>query len=280
MLHRSRELWYALLAMVLITSLYLWLVSRLGAAPAAGNLVGHGLGILGFVLMIATEILYSLRKRSRLARWGRMSSWLRFHIFTGLVGPYLVLLHTAWRFHGLAGIVTALTVVVVFSGIVGRYIYTAVPRTADGAEVEAPMLDRQMSELDAALERLSADSAVSVGPSSARLGAILGEPLVAAGDAAQPGVGLVLGRSVLEWQDRLRLWRQERRLAPTAREHVKELNRLLVRRRALERQVASLSAARRTLAAWHAVHIPIGMALFAAASVHVVAAIYYATLLK
>jgi len=280
MLHKSRELWVALLTMVGVTALYLWMVTRSGVAPAASNLVGHGLGILGSVLMLATETLYSLRKRSRLARWGRLSSWLRFHIFTGLVGPYLVLLHTSWRFHGLAGVVTALMVVVVLSGIVGRYIYTAVPRTADGAEVEAPLLERQMAEIEAALQRLSAGGTASAEPSSSRLAAALGAPLAAVGDTPQPGAGLVLGRAVLEWQDRLRFWRQERRLEPAARAHVKELDRLLVRRRAVERQVASLAAARRTLATWHAVHIPIGMALFAAAAVHIVAAIYYATLLK
>jgi len=88
--------------------------------------------IIGFILMLMTEILYSWRKRSRSARWGKMSNWLRFHIFTGLVGPYMVLLHTSWKFNGLAGIVLLLTVIIVLSGIVGRYIFTAIPRTADG----------------------------------------------------------------------------------------------------------------------------------------------------
>jgi hypothetical protein len=31
---------------------------------------------------------------------------------------------------------------------------------------------------------------------------------------------------------------------------------------------------------WHTLHVPIGLALFAAAIVHIVAAIYYATLLR
>ncbi|MFN2227194.1 MAG: hypothetical protein ACK2UY_12820, partial [Anaerolineae bacterium] len=127
MRRRSYELLYALVAVVLITAGYLALVSRLEEAPAASGLVGHGLGIAGFLLMLMTETLYSLRKRSRRARWGRTSSWLRFHIFTGLVGPYMVLLHTAWRFQGLAGLVALMTAVVVLSGFVGRYIYTAVP---------------------------------------------------------------------------------------------------------------------------------------------------------
>ena len=156
MQRRSYELWSALGAMVAITLLYLWAIARLDAVPPADDLFGHGLGIIGFFLMLTTETLYSLRKRSRRARWGRMSSWLRFHIFTGLVGPYMVLLHTSWRFHGLAGIVTALTVVVVLSGILGRYIYTAVPRTAEGVEVKAEELERQIAEIGARLERLGA----------------------------------------------------------------------------------------------------------------------------
>ncbi len=36
----------------------------------------------------------------------------------------------------------------------------------------------------------------------------------------------------------------------------------------------------RALALWHTVHIPIGVALFITAFVHIIAAIYYATLLR
>jgi hypothetical protein len=265
MLRRNRELWYALAAMVAITAVYLWVVGRSGVAPAASSLFGHGLGIAGIVLMLMTETLYSLRKRSRLAQWGRMSSWLRFHIFTGLVGPTMVLLHTAWTFRGLAGVVTALMVVVVFSGIVGRYIYTAVPRTAEGAEVEAADLERQIAQLSTELQGRS-------------MGSPLAPPLVQ--ETATAGPGLVLGRSFLALEDRRKLWRWERSLDPSARAQAREMNRLLLRRRALQRQVASLATARRTLATWHAVHIPIGMVLFAAAFFHAGAAFYYATLLK
>ena len=72
MKRRSRELWYALGAVVLITLVYVGVTAQLGAVPAAGNLFGHGLGILGFLLMLMTETLYSLRKRSRSARWSRV----------------------------------------------------------------------------------------------------------------------------------------------------------------------------------------------------------------
>jgi len=93
------------------------------------------IGVIGFVLMLITETLYSLRKRSRKGRWGSMRAWLKFHIFTGLVGPYMVLLHTSWKFNGLAGVTTLFTMIIVISGFIGRYIYTRIPRTLDGIEV-------------------------------------------------------------------------------------------------------------------------------------------------
>ena len=118
----NRELWLSFLAMGLITLVYLAVMVLLGGVPGASDFFGHSLGVLGFTLMLATETLYSLRKRSRLARWGKMAAGLQFHIFTGLVGPYLVLLHSAWKFNGLAGLVMLLTGVIVVSGFVGRSI--------------------------------------------------------------------------------------------------------------------------------------------------------------
>jgi hypothetical protein len=115
-----------------------------------------------------------------------MSDWLQVHIFTGLVGPFMVLLHTSWKFNGLAGIVTLGTIFIVVSGFVGRYIYTRIPRTAEGMELHSP---------------------------------------------------------------------------------------------AGETQSAALARARRMLAAWYAVHIPLGLALFIAAFFHISGALYYATLL-
>jgi hypothetical protein len=247
-------------------------VARLNAVPPASDLFGHGLGILGFLLMLMTETLYSLRKRSRRARWGRMSAWLRFHIFTGLVGPYMVLLHTSWKFNGLAGIVTALTFAVVISGIVGRYIYTAVPRTTDGTEVEAGELGREIAAAEAGLQRW-----LDTQPEAAQA---FFPHLDSLTSAPESGLSLVLGRAFKEWNHRLRWGRQVRRVKGVSRSQARELARLLRRQRALRRQQASLVMARRLLATWHAVHIPIGMVLFAAAFVHIGAAIYYATLLK
>jgi hypothetical protein len=116
-----------------------------------------------------------------------MKSWLQFHIFSGLVGPYMVLLHTSWKFSGLAGATTLLTIIIVVSGFIGRYIYTRIPRSLDGIEI------------------------------------------------TDPGA---------------------------------------------QAQAAVLARSRQMLSLWHAIHIPIGMALFTAAFIHIGAALTYVTLLR
>jgi hypothetical protein len=146
MLRGGRELWLAFLAGILITGAYGVVILITRKIPAAGELFGHMLGIFGFILMLMTETLYSLRKRTRSARWGRMSSWLQFHIFTGLVGPYMVLLHTSWKFNGIAGVTTLFTVIIVVSGFIGRYIYTRIPRTLDGLEIEGTLSESALRQ--------------------------------------------------------------------------------------------------------------------------------------
>jgi vacuolar-type H+-ATPase subunit I/STV1 len=224
-MERYRELIAALLAVVVITGFYATYVAAVNV-PAARGLVGHSLGVIGFVMMLMTEILYSLRKRAMHNPRGSMRSWLRFHIFTGIVGPYLVLLHAAWSFDGLAGLLTVIMAVVVTSGFIGRYIYTAVPRTADGVIVEAQELQAQLEE---------ARQAAAAGPTAA---------------AASHGADGARNRA--------------------ARRRLREI----------ERQMSALRWARRTLATWHAIHIPIGAAMFVTAGAHIVAAVYYATLLR
>src|SRR5512146_1894983 len=115
---KNEELWLALLICIALTGLYGWVIYLTRAVPAAGSLFGHWLGIIGFVLMLSTETLYSFRKRSHRARWGTMESWLKAHIITGLVGPFMVLLHSSWKFHGLAGAVSLLTLLIVLSGFI------------------------------------------------------------------------------------------------------------------------------------------------------------------
>jgi hypothetical protein len=265
----NRELWLSFTAIIAITLMYLFVVIMLGGIPGASDLFGHGIGIIGFILMLATEILYTLRKRSRTARWGKMSTWLQFHIFTGLVGPYMVLLHTSWKFNGLAGLVMLLTIIIVASGFLGRYIYTSVPRNVDGIEIEADELERQIRFVDNELQIwLSSRPDLYQALSSS-----IPSTTINSGDK------LVFGRAFEEWNARLKWWRLSGRMDKQARAQAKQLNELLKRERNLRRQLSSIALTRRLLGLWHAIHIPVGMALFTAAFIHIIAAIYYATLL-
>jgi len=267
----AKELWLAFIAILLITLMYLYVVINQGSIPAASDFFGHSLGVLGFTLMLMTETLYSRRKRSRQARWGRMSAWLQFHIFTGLVGPYMVFLHTAFNFKGLAGVVLLLTALIVISGFFGRYIYTAIPRTVDGTMIEAVEMEREIEFLERSIETWLGglpDSGEAI------------RPLLASGARDASQASLVLFRGFRELRARWR-WRTVRRqLGGIPHDRIKRLEQLVRERRWLRRQIASIGFARRLLGLWHTVHVPIGVALFTTATVHIVAAIYYASLLR
>ncbi|NPA30483.1 MAG: hypothetical protein GXO37_00610 [Chloroflexi bacterium] len=272
---RNPELWIAFILILLITFGYLLVVAYTGSIPAASDFFGHSLGVVGFVLMLMTETLYSLRKRSLSARWGRMSWWLRFHIVTGLVGPYLVLLHTAWKFQGLAGIVMLMVGIVVLSGFVGRYIYTAIPRTADGFEIEEAALERQIRRAEAELQRwLHAQD-----EATRRLAQRLAELDARLADPATPRAWLWT-RWWWEWRYRWAWWKENLRLGRAARQQARRIEALLAEKRRLQRQRQAAAVARRALGLWHAFHVPLGMAMFTLACIHITAALYYATLLR
>jgi hypothetical protein len=98
---------------------------------------GHGFGIIGTLMMIFGVAIYMIRKRSRkLFTFGYLKHWLEFHIFLCTVGPILVLYHTAFKFGGIVSVSFWSMVLVVLSGVVGRFIYIQIPRTIQGKEID------------------------------------------------------------------------------------------------------------------------------------------------
>jgi hypothetical protein len=235
--------------------------------PRPSSLGGLLLGSVGLLLMLATEILYSLRKRVRGFTRGPMSAWLEVHIFTGLVGAFLVLLHAGGKFHGLAGATALATVVIVASGFVGRYLYTAMPRTLDGAEVTVREMEEHIATLDQRLRVLGVS--------------LLGEEVLAvAMEVPRRGWLIVLGRVFLRWQHRRRLRRRIRKLSTADRARATVLEGLLTDRYRLLLQIQALPTTRRLLSVWHVAHVPLGIVLFGLAFIHVGAALYYAAFFK
>jgi hypothetical protein len=105
------------------------------------GLTGHAYGVIGSTLMILM-LSYSLRKRVRVLRnWGMLSRWLDTHIFFGIVGPLLVVLHTAFKVQGLVAVSFWSMVAVTLSGIFGRYLYLQIPRNIQGDELSIKELE-------------------------------------------------------------------------------------------------------------------------------------------
>lgn len=258
------ELNWSFMAIVFITVIYLIYMLFIGI-PESGSFFGHVLGISGFLLMLATETLYSLRKRAIRRPWGRMQTWLKFHIFTGIVGPYMVFLHAAWSFRGLAGVVILLTGVVVLSGFIGRYIYTSVPRTADGLIVAAETLQARITALEAELQlRLNLHHETVPAPSFL---------------AATAGPSFMGKRPWDFWREIFQL-RRTPKLSAKDRALASEIEMMERRKLEMQRQIKSIALARRALSLWHKIHIPLGMAMFTAALFHIAAAVYFGTLLR
>lgn len=98
--------------------------------------MGHGLGIIGTLLILIGVFSYIGRKKKKfLPRVGALKHWLEFHIFLCSVGPLLILFHTAFKFGGIVSISFWSMVAVVLSGIIGRFIYIQIPRTIQGREL-------------------------------------------------------------------------------------------------------------------------------------------------
>jgi hypothetical protein len=263
-----RLAWELILALVAVLAITAWYASMARSGlPQPGSLLGHLLGIVGFLLMLCTETVYTLRKRLRGFTTGSMRTWLQIHIFTGIVGPYLVLLHSGGKFHGLAGVLTLLTVVMVASGFVGRYIYTAAPRGLEGVELSMEELETRIADVDRRLHELG----------QAPVGAA---PVFASPRVVQLFWMTVLLRPWIRWRQRRALRQTVKNLSlpdPTA---AQRLEQLLDDRERLQLQIHCLVGARRLLALWHVFHVPLGAVLFTLAFMHIGAALYYATFLK
>ena len=262
----SLELKLSLLVCLGLSGMYV--IYELLAEPGGGQLFGHWLGILGTFLMVLTETLYSIRKRTTLLRWaGPVRYWLSFHIFTGIVGPFMVLTHTAFQFRGLAGITMALTVLVCGSGFLGRYFYTAIPRSLAGVEASSTDLVDEIRRVQAAIAEMTQQRSDAV---QALVEADAHRQRRARGDWM-----LVLLRGWDDWRYRRNLHSQVRRLEKTGQQKLGDVERMLMQRRDLERQMRMLQAARRLLSVWHIAHVPMGVALFSSVAIHVSATLYF-----
>lgn len=225
-----------------------------------GGSVGRTYGVVGAVLMLAL-LGYPLRKRWRLLRRaGRMALWLDVHIYFGVVGPLLVVLHTAFKVQGLVAVAFWSMVAVAGSGIFGRFLYGQIPRSAAGDELtlaEATALDRELATELRGLG-LTADQL-------ARLDAVGGE-----GWSADAGTLALVARLPFEpirFSARLARFRRECRGVP--RELLARFARLARQKALLRRRLLLWSRLHELFHYWHVLHKPFAVLMYLFVAIHV-----------
>jgi len=105
-----------------------WLGFLLHVSPRfAGSSAGAVFGISGAVMMLVPLVYVAAKRipllRLRITKHISLSSWLTIHIYTGIVGALLALIHTGHKYTSPVGIgLTATMLLVVVTGYVLRYL--------------------------------------------------------------------------------------------------------------------------------------------------------------
>ncbi len=234
------------------------------------GVIGHGLGIIGSLMMILGVASYMIRKRNRkLFGLGYLKYWLEFHIFLCSVGPVLVLYHTAFKFGGIVSISFWSMTAVVLSGVIGRFIYIQIPRSIQGNEVEIEDLNSMSFDLTS---RLKTEFGIN-GQITAKLESInffdhyknasLGKSIILVFKDYFSSI-LIL-REIYREIDKMNITKSKRR-------RIKELAKSKV---VLSRRIGMLRIMHKLFRYWHIIHLPFALVMFGIMIIHVIVTIVF-----
>jgi len=231
---------------------------------------GHGFGIIGTLMMIIGVGVYMIRKRyRRLFNFGYLKYWLEFHIFLCSVGPVLVLYHTAFKFGGIVSISFWSMVLVVLSGVVGRFIYLQIPRTIQGRELSVQeILDMKEQLMIKVRSVLSEDSSTLV--EFQRISSADRYKSVNLTSA----IGY-LHRDFFDIKKVLRLFRNRINLLGINKTERKELIKAAKSELTMARRIAFLRTSQKFFQLWHIFHLPFAIAMFVIMIIHVAVTIAF-----
>ncbi len=113
---------------------------------------GYYIGIVGASLMLSL-LLYPARKHMKLLQaWGTVSGWFLWHMMLGIIGPALIVVHSGFAMTSRNGTVAMLSMLlVVASGIVGRYVYSRLHVGLYGRRAEVQELIKDIEKSEASL---------------------------------------------------------------------------------------------------------------------------------
>jgi hypothetical protein len=235
--------------------------------PAGG--LGHAAGIIGSLMMIFM-LLYSVRKRIRLFKnLGRLNRWLDIHIFFGITGPLLVVIHTSFKVQGLVAVSFWSMVAVALSGVLGRYLYLQIPRNVQGEQLsvqEINDLKRGLAEdlkignkIDQnQLEKIEKDLSLE---QKVNKGTLRMLPAIITDDLMRPFKMKKYRRRYL-------------RNMNLSRELEDKILTLVLNRSLLNRKIAFLNQVQTLFHYWHVFHKPFAIIMYIIMLVHVGIAIW------
>ncbi len=136
------------------TAVYVPYAADSPAGPRGGSTIGLTFGIIGSAFMVFAGLL-AARKKVPVWRLGRAQSWMRGHLWLGLVSLPIIFYHAGFRFGGpLTSVLMGLVVLVVASGIFGAVLQHYVPQVMT---VEVPG-ETIFDEIGHVREQLVADA--------------------------------------------------------------------------------------------------------------------------
>jgi hypothetical protein len=262
--HRS-WLWASAAILAAATLLYAFLRTPRAVGLQGGTPLGVAFGTAGFAFMVFAGLL-GARKKVPVWRVGRAQTWMRGHLWLGLLALPLILFHGGFHFGGvLTSTLMALLIFVVASGVFGAALQHYLPAVMTR---EVPM-ETIYEQIDAVRAQLlaEADEQVAAGKDAAPLAefyaqrvrpflenpAAKGHPLADADQARA---------AFLQW----------RALAPPElHETVGDLENICEEERQLTRQVRL----HHWLHGWLLLHVPISLALLLLSVAHAVMALRY-----
>ena len=234
---------------------------KLNTAP--GRILSLWVGWAGFGLMVLMN-LYSMRKRFEfMQNLGKLSSWLNFHIFCGILGPTLIFFHCGLKVRGLVGISFWSMIVSLTSGIIGRYFFVQLSSQKNDflqkSELALQKLDLIFSKNNLSVDETQKNKMLAF--SLKHVGGFPNEEFV------NPMLALFSAIS-----GDLRLLFQD---MPTPRNWPRSTKPILSLYAKNQRKAQFLGPFEKMMGYWHAFHFPFAVFMYVAAIIHIASSLIF-----
>jgi hypothetical protein len=230
--------------------------------------VGQSAGIVALLIFVFLW-LYPMRKKWKtLAFTGSIGKWLDVHVTSALALPLLLAIHAAWRSDGVIGLGLVAMLVVIASGVVGRYLYTRIPRAKSGVELTRDEVALQRREL---VERLAETTGLDEDAVERALDL---EADATGHESPLKVLWHLLTNDLTRWRRTRTLRRRWAALAPghrpLSRNALREVVVIADREISMAQQARMLDATQRVFRYWHVAHRPFAVTALVAVVIHVV----------